>query len=366
MGVFKVFFEVNLQLPKPRNAPVTLWPAVQGTTTDMKKCGVIILNWNGVDLLRRFLPEAARCTIDSDTDLIVADNGSTDGSLQWVAENHPDVLTIDLGENHGFARGYNLAIGQVDYPFVVLLNSDVRVTPGWVRPLLGFMEKTPSAGACQPKIRWLKHPELFEYAGAAGGLIDRNGYPYCRGRVMGSLEEDRGQYDSPGKPVPVAWASGAAMMVRTALYRELGGLDELFFAHMEEIDLCCRMARHGYGVYAVTDSTVYHVGGASLGKENPRKTYLNFRNNLLLLHKNMPPRQGRRLLFRRRLLDTLAWARFVALFKWRHAAAILRAHNDFRHLRRRYTDMPDTDFLHSLPGADRNILLDHYLRRKTQ
>ncbi len=238
----------------------------------MKKLGVIILNWNGLELLRRFLPSASRHTVCDTADLIVADNGSTDDSVAWIRKNHPEVKLIELPENYGFAEGYNRAIAAADYPFITLLNSDVEVTEGWWRPVLSFMESDPSVGAVQPKILSWRDKSSFEYAGAAGGYLDRLGYPFCRGRLFDSVEKDEGQYDGP--PVDVAWASGACMTVRREAYVGLGGLDPKFFAHMEEIDLCCRMLNAGWRVCAVTDSKVYHVGGASLNQGNPRKTYL--------------------------------------------------------------------------------------------
>lgn len=328
-----------------------------------KSLAVIILNWNGIDLLRQLLPVAARCTISDEADLIVADNGSTDGSADWVETNMPGVKVIRLGDNHGFARGYNLAIARADYPYVVLLNSDVEVTPGWTVPLLRRMVEHPGTGACQPKIRSFRARSEFEYAGAAGGLIDRNGYPYCYGRLFSSVETDRGQYDDV-EARPVAWASGAALMVRRDAYLALGGLDEAFFAHMEEIDLCLRMRAAGYDVEAVPASTVYHIGGASLSQGSPRKTYLNFRNNLLLLHKNLPRREGRRMLLRRRLLDTLAFGMFLLKGDTANAGAILRAHRDFRSMRRAYTSFPSDNIWPRLPGTGRNILTDFYIKRK--
>lgn len=296
---------------------------------------VIILNWNGEKLLQQFLPTAVRYTTGDDVELIVADNGSTDSSVEWIRNNYPQVRIIELGENLGFAGGYNKAISMVDSEFVLLLNSDVEVTEGWWQPLLAYMRQHPDVGACQPKIRAYHNKEYFEYAGAAGGLLDRLGYPYCRGRIFDKVEKDEGQYDSA--PAEITWASGAALLVRTAIYKEVGGLDELFFAHQEEIDLCCRMIGAGYKVMVVPSSVVYHVGGASLNQGNPQKTYLNFRNNLLLLHKNLPNREGRRLLFVRRLVDTLAWGVFVVKGDWRNAKAVVRAHNDFRKMRRQYT-----------------------------
>lgn len=335
----------------------------------MKKLSVIILNWNGLDLLKKFIPEASEFTRGEEVDLIVADNGSDDESLKWLKENHPEVKVIALGCNYGFAEGYNRAIeiarpegSDRPYPYTLLLNSDVEVTKGWWQPLLRFMETHQDVGAVQPKIKSYRNKDYFEYAGAAGGYLDRLGYPYCRGRLFDSVERDTGQYD--GKPADVCWASGAALLVRTELYRELGGLDTSFFAHMEEIDLCCRIWGAGYRVCCLPDSEIYHVGGASLSKDNPRKTYLNFRNNLLLLHKNLPVRKGRRMLFFRRLTDTLAFLMFLMKMDFGNVKAVWRAHKDFRKMRRQYNNYPDKDVLTTLPGAKRSILIDYYLLRK--
>lgn len=329
-----------------------------------KKLAVIILNWNGRKLLERFIPDAAANTIGEEADLFVADNGSTDDSLEWLRANHPGVKVIPFPENYGFAEGYNRALEATRYPYTVLLNSDVRVPAGWWQPLLHFMEENPDVAACQPKIRSERQPEMFEYAGAAGGYLDRFGYPYCRGRLFERVERDEGQYDGP--PADVAWASGAALMVRTQDYLDAGGLDADFFAHMEEIDLCCRLLARGRRVCALTDSAVYHVGGASLDQSSPQKTYLNFRNNLLLLHKNLPRRRGRSLLFKRRLLDTLAFGMFLLKGNFSHARAVLKAHGDFRRMRRKYTDLPERDVLSTLPGAGRCIVIDRYLFNKSK
>lgn len=328
----------------------------------MKSLAVIILNWNGEKLLQEFLPAASALTISDRADLYVADNGSTDNSLAWIRANHPEVGIIELGANYGFAEGYNRAIEATRYPYTLLLNSDVMVSPDWWRPLLDFMESHPDVGAAQPKIRSYRIPAMFEYAGAAGGYLDRLGYPYCRGRLFDHVEEDHGQYD--GAPADVCWASGAAMIVRTKTYLSLGGLDPKFFAHMEEIDLCCRMHAAGYRVCALTDCEVFHVGGASLSQGNPRKTYLNFRNNLLLLHKNLPRATGRRKLFVRRLADTLAFMMFLLKGDTGNARAVIKAHSDFRKMRKEYTDFPATDTLSVLPGAKRNIIIDRYLLGK--
>lgn len=327
----------------------------------MKDLAVIILNWNGRKLLEQFLPIASRYSITEDADLIVADNGSTDDSVEWIKTHHPEVKVLSFGENYGFAEGYNRAIEQTQYKYTILLNSDVEVTEGWTLPLLDFMRRNSAVGALQPKIRSWKERSKFEYAGAAGGYLDKLGYPYCRGRLFDSLEEDHGQYD--GKVVDVCWASGAALMVRTDIYLKVGGLDARFFAHMEEIDLCCRIHGAGYRVVTVPDAMVFHFGGASLAQGNPKKTYLNFRNNLLLLYKNMPIKEGRKKLFIRRLYDTLAWGMFMLKFDFKNANAVLKAHNDFRKMKKCYTVHPDKNVLANLPGAERNIIIDYYLKR---
>ena len=320
------------------------------------KLAVIILNWNGRSLLEQFIPAAERFTRGEGVRLIVADNGSTDDSVEWMKANYPQVGLIEFKENYGFAEGYNLAIAETDSEFTVLLNSDVEVTENWFEPLLRFMEEHPEAGACQPKIKSYHDKTKFEYAGAAGGLLDRLGYPYCRGRVFDKLETDRGQYDDA--PAEIAWASGACLMVRRETYLELGGLDSSFFAHMEEIDLCLRMIGSGHGVWYVPGAEVYHVGGASLPKDNPKKTYLNFRNNLLMLHKNMPRREGKRLLFIRRLADTLAFFMFLATLDLPNAKAVLKAHGDYKKMRGAYTKLPEVNYLKNVPGRKRMILLD--------
>lgn len=329
----------------------------------MKKLGVIILNWNGLKLLKEFLPIASRFTFSEEADLIVADNGSTDDSVAWISRNHPEVKIVSFDSNLGFAEGYNKAIEVCEYPFITLLNSDVEVTDGWWRPILDFMESNPDVGSTQPKILSWHDRKKFEYAGACGGFLDRLGYPFCRGRLFNEIEEDRGQYDDV---VPdVTWASGACLTVRRDLYLKLGGLDPKFFAHMEEIDLCCRILNAGYRNCVVTGSKVYHVGGASLSQGDARKTYLNFRNNLLLLHKNLPEKRGRKILFIRRLADTLAFGMFLLKGDIKNARAIIRAHNDFRKMRKDYHLHPEKDFLSTLPGGKCSVVWQHYfLRRK--
>ena len=326
----------------------------------MEKTAVIILNWNGERLLREYLPEVLRTTPENRASVIVADNGSTDGSRELLRRDFPQVEVWEFPENYGFAEGYNVAIARAsEYPTVVLLNSDVAPDPGWIEALQEYMDDHPEVAACQPKLLSYTDPSRFEYAGAAGGFIDRNGYPYCRGRIFDTCETDSGQYDTPLK---VDWATGACLFVRRELYLRVGGLDKAFFAHMEEIDLCWRLRLAGYDIAAVPAATVRHLGGGSLPAENPRKTYLNFRNNLLMLHKNLPDATRGRRLFRRRLLDTLAWAKFMATLDFPNARAVLRAHRDFRRMRRAYTAHPSSDLL-ATPSRP-NILLKYYLQAK--
>ncbi|MDE5808553.1 MAG: glycosyltransferase family 2 protein, partial [Muribaculaceae bacterium] len=319
-------------------------------------------NWNGLRLLKEFLPVASKYTRGEEVDLIVADNGSTDDSVEWLNSNHPEVRVIEFKENFGFAEGYNRAIDQADYKYVTLLNSDVEVTEGWWRPILDFLESHSDAGAVQPKILAYRDRSRFEYAGACGGFLDRLGYPFCRGRLFDYVEEDKGQYDNISPEI--TWASGACLTVRRDIYLKTGGLDPRFFAHMEEIDLCWRILLAGYRNYVVTASTIYHVGGASLSQGNPQKTYLNFRNNLLLLHKNLPKKEGKKVLFTRRLADTLAFGMFIIKGDFANAKAVIRAHNDFRKMRKDYTDHPDKALLSTLPGGNTSAVWQHYALRK--
>lgn len=337
-----------------QNTTAPIFPDVNG-----KKMAVIILNWNGEKLLQRFIPPVFATTVSERVDLIVADNGSTDGSLAWLRGSYPDVKILEFPENYGYAGGYNKALEETRYPYTVLLNSDVETTPGWAETMLDFLTEHPEAGAVQPKILQVKERNRFEYAGAAGGLLDRYGYPYCRGRLFESIETDRGQYDDG--VADIAWASGAAMGVNTALYLQLGGLDRDFFAHMEEIDLCCRMIAAGYRVCALSGASVHHLGGGTLPQGNSRKVYLNFRNNLLLLHKNLPKGRRGRILFVRRLADTLAWAKFMVAGDTANARAILRAHRDFRKMRRNYTATVTDNYMRHIPGADRYVVIERYL-----
>ena len=332
----------------------------------MKPIAVIILNWNGAHLLQRYLPSVVKFTNSDLADVIVADNGSTDSSRELLRTEFPDVKTLLFDQNWGFAEGYNKSIRETGYRYTVLLNSDIRCCEGWLEPLYELMEANPDVGAVQPKL--LKDygegddRQTFEYAGGAGGYIDKHGYPYCRGRIFGDVEEDEGQYD--GEVQDVFWATGACIMVRSEEYLKVGGLDKDFFAHMEEIDLCWRMLNAGFRLCMVPQSKVYHLGGGSLPQGNPRKTYLNFRNNLLLLHKNLPVKDGKKTLFIRRLYDTLAIVQSLLTGHVADAKAIVKAHNDFKKMRNNYTQHPEKNLLKATPEGRRNIIVDYYLRRR--
>ena len=296
----------------------------------MKKVSVVILNWNGVGMLQKFLPGVIKYSQGEGVEVCVADNGSTDESVVWLQTYCPDVRLIVLDKNYGFADGYNMALQQVEAEYVVLLNSDVEVTPHWLDPLMEYMDAHPEVAACQPKIRSERNKALFEYAGASGGYLDKYGYPFCRGRIFDVVEEDKGQYDTVQ---PIFWATGAALFIRLKDYREAGGLDGRFFAHMEEIDLCWRLRSRGRGIVCIPQSTVYHVGAATLKKENPRKTFLNFRNNLLMLYKNLPKKELKRVMFLRGVLDGIAALVFLLKGEKEAARAVLQARKEFKRIR---------------------------------
>ena len=296
----------------------------------MKKVSVVILNWNGAAMLQKFLPGVIKYSQGEGVEVCVADNGSTDESVVWLQTHCPDVRLIVLDKNYGFADGYNKALEQVEAEYVVLLNSDVEVTPHWLEPMVAYMDAHPEVAACQPKIRAERNKEYFEYAGAAGGYIDKYGYPFCRGRIFDIVEKDQGQYDTVA---PIFWATGAALFIRLEDYREAGGLDGRFFAHMEEIDLCWRLRARGRGIVCIPQSVVYHVGAATLKKENPRKTFLNFRNNLLMLYKNLPEKELKKVLLVRALLDWVAAFVFLLKADGKNFRAVIQARKEFSHMR---------------------------------
>lgn len=331
----------------------------------MKKVSIIILNWNGSKLLRKYLPSVVQYTDGDIADVIVADNGSTDESLQILREEFPTVRVIAFDQNHGFAKGYNLAISHIDTPYCLLLNDDVRVTEHWLEPMLEYMEAHPEVGAMQPKLLSDRCQQSFEYAGACGGFLDRFGYPFCRGRIFDTTENDHGQYDDVAR---IMWATGACLMMRTDVYSKAGGLDELFFAHMEEIDLCWRVRNLGYDIVCLPQSKVYHYGGGSLAMGNPRKTKLNFRNSLLMLYKNLPRSRRRSVIVKRLLLDGVAAINFLLHGEVMQVKAIWDAHREasamyrstYRHLAGNTTQKKD---IQTFGEEKLNILIEYYLKR---
>jgi GT2 family glycosyltransferase len=332
----------------------------------MTNLAVVILNWNGEHYLRKFLPSVIRNSDVAGTEIIVADNGSTDNSISCLRNEFQGVRIIELKENYGFARGYCKALEQITAKYFLLLNSDVEVTPGWLVPLIAAMEEDPGRGACMPKILSYSQPEYFEYAGASGGFIDRLGYPFCRGRILSVLEKDEGQYDDTRN---IFWASGACMLVRASAYEKAGGLDGEFFAHMEEIDLCWRLHRTGNTICVVPASVVFHVGGGTLPNNTPRKLYLNYRNNLFLLFKNLPLVQLIPVVIIRMALDGMSALVYLLQGSGKFFAAVLRAHGAFYRripllitMRRRMGGTMKTRMFKEIyPGS---ILFHFFVKRK--
>ena len=317
------------------------------------KTAVVILNWNTEDFLRKFLPGLLHSVAKvEDAEVIVADNDSCDDSMLVMHEVFPQVRTIQIEKNLGFTGGYNRAFKEIDCEYFVLINSDIEVTDNWLQPLVDWMDAHPECGACAPKLHSWQDRDMFEYAGAAGGYIDALGYPFCRGRILKRLDKDKGQYDIPAD---VLWATGACLLVRSKVYKKLGGLDERFFAHMEEIDLCWRMQLEGWKVTVVPQSVVYHVGGGTLPATSPFKTLLNFRNNLLMLENNLAKtyalklykegysaakaagkglREANRLISLRRILDSFACLAYMLSGKWKLAEAVEQASAEYLKLRK--------------------------------
>ncbi len=295
------------------------------------KIAVVILNWNGVALLKKFLPSVVE--FSPEATVYVADNASTDDSVAFVRSNFPTVQIVENKGNFGFAKGYNEALQHIEADIFALVNSDVEVTQNWLQPIIKTFENEPNTAVIQPKLLDFKNKAYFEYAGAAGGFIDKYGYPYCRGRIFDTIEKDNGQYDDE---IEIFWASGACFFIRSAVYQEMNGFDDDFFAHQEEIDLCWRIINKGYTIKYNSNSVVYHVGGATLDQGNPKKTYLNFRNSLLMLVKNVPKNSLFFILFFRLILDGIAGLRFISQGKWSHFTAILKAHFSF------YCSIPNT------------------------
>lgn len=290
------------------------------------KVAIVILNWNGRQMMEQYLPSVVRYSADAE--IIVADNSSTDDSIAWLASNYPQISIIRLEDNYGFAGGYNRALAQVDSEYYLLLNSDVEVTEGWLSPLMAAMEQYKEVVACQPKLLSYVEKDKFEYAGGAGGHLDRYGYPFCRGRIFDSMEQDKGQYNEPEE---IFWATGACLLIRSAAFWKVGGFDERFFAHNEEIDLCWRLQQAGGRIFCFPESHVYHLGGGTLSASNPRKTFLNFRNNLTMLWKNLPQRELRKVMRIRFFLDHIAALKTLLLDgNLKEAQAILAGRRAFK------------------------------------
>lgn len=298
----------------------------------MRKLAIVILNWNGAKMLRQYLPTVLENSVG---DVIVADNASIDGSVSMLLTEFPQVRNIILEQNFGFAEGYNRALAQLSgYEYFLLLNSDVEIRQQrWDEPMIRYMDAHPECAACQPKLLSLLEPDCFEYAGGAGGYMDKYGYPFCRGRVLGTIERDEGQYDDI---IPLMWATGAALMVRASDWRESGGLDARFFAHMEEIDLCWRLRTMGKSIVCVSDSVAYHLGGATLNQGNPRKTFLNFRNNLLMLYKNLPDDELKHVMRVRTVLDFIAAIQFLVKLDFQNFMAVFRARKEYGEIKDDY------------------------------
>lgn len=328
------------------------------------RTAVVILNWNGEKFLNQFLPVLLQNTQLPDVDIYVADNASTDNSLSLLKEKFPTIKTVLLDTNYGFAGGYNKALAQIKADYFVLLNSDVEVTENWLQPLLNYMNENKDVAACQPKIKSFYNRDYFEHAGASGGFIDFLGFPFCRGRVVGTAEEDRGQYDTV---IDVFWATGACLLIRSELYNQVGGLDDEFFAHMEEIDLCWRLRSRGFRIVCIPQSVVYHVGGGTLHVEHPHKTYLNFRNNLLMLYKNLPQKSLSNIMRWRKLFDYAAAFQLFVTGKPQNAKSVFKARKDFKKMLPGFVDKrienlslaTRTDFPEMLR---KSIVIEYYLK----
>ena len=330
----------------------------------MKKTAVVILNWNGRSMLERYLPSVVENT-GGEAEIIVADNGSTDDSMSFLSENYPHVRIITLDQNYGFAEGYNKALAQVDATYYVLLNSDIEVDGNWLTPLVAFMDSHSEVAACQPKLLSAVGHDKFEYAGAAGGFIDRYGYPFCRGRLFDTIEKDKGQYDDQRE---IHWATGACLLVRSEDYWRVGGLDGRFFAHCEEIDFCWRLRLTGRKIYCVPESKVYHFGGGTLPQGNSRKTFLNFRNNLTMLYKNLPEGELQHVMRVRWWLDYIAaFQTLICNGNVGDFKAIYRGRRAFRRWRKDFVADRQKLQQHSVlqhPTVSMSIVWQYYVRRK--
>jgi GT2 family glycosyltransferase len=329
------------------------------------KVAVVILNFNGKYFLEKFLPAIISNSLPHQ--VIIADNGSSDDSLSFLQKNYPSVQVVENGGNYGYAEGYNRSLQKLDADYFVLLNSDVEVTENWISPVIGLMEKDKQIAACQPKILDYKNRNLFEYAGASGGFIDKYGYPFCRGRVFNTMEEDKAQFNDARE---IFWATGACLFVRASAFRQVGGFDGAYFAHMEEIDLCWRLKNFGHKIYVEPASVIYHIGGGTLNKLSKRKTFLNFRNNLTTLTKNHPPKRLFLKIIYRMILDGVAAFKFLFDGQPKHFFAVIRAHfNYYAWLpkilkeRKKLKNTPGFRFSHSFIYKG-NVVVDYFIHKK--
>lgn len=320
------------------------------------KIAVVILNWNGEVLLERYLPSVMQYS--DGADIYVADNASTDGSIAFLKENYPTIKIVQNSVNGGFAKGYNDALKHIKADIYCLLNSDIKVSKDWLEPIKLAFNTIPEASIIQPKILDLLREDHFEYAGAAGGFIDKLGYPFCRGRIFQALEKDEGQYNDT---LEIFWAAGACMFIKSSVFHEINGFDEDYFAHQEEVDLCWRAKNLGYKAFYIGASKVYHLGGSTLSNMNPKKTYLNFRNSLYSITKNLPRRKAFSIIFIRLLLDAIAGVRFIFLWKPRHCIAIIHAHFSFyKNFRKMYKKREKKNFIEKY-YTTKSIVWSHFV-----
>ncbi len=327
------------------------------------KTAIVILNWNGKHFLEQFLPSVVKFSQGIENEIIVADNGSSDDSIIFLKTKFPEVKILAFEKNYGFTGGYNKALFQIDADYFVLLNSDIEVTENWLKRPTELLDSDPNIAAVAPKIKAFHNKTMFEYAGAAGGFIDKYGYPFCRGRILGEIEADTGQYDDE---CDIAWASGACMFVRASLYKSEGGLDDDFFAHMEEIDLCTRLKNRGFNLKYTSQSVVYHVGGGTLPNNNPRKLFLNYRNNLLFLYKNLPKKHLLVKIFSRMVLDGLSAIVYLLKFQFAYFAAVWKAHISFYKMLPNFKQKRRTAKSENKPiGIDfnRSIVWNYYVKK---
>ncbi|NQU81868.1 MAG: glycosyltransferase family 2 protein [Bacteroidetes bacterium] len=331
----------------------------------MYKIAIVILNWNGREFLERFLPGVVRHSSSSGMKIIVADNGSSDDSVEFIRNKFKKVEIIELDKNYGFAGGYNKAFEKINSEYYILLNSDVEVSENWIEPIIKKMDNDPVVAAAMPKILSYQNRSKFEYAGAAGGFIDKWGYPFCRGRILNNIEPDNNQYNDS---IEIFWASGACLFIRSKIFHDAGGFDDDFFAHMEEIDLCWRIKNLGYKIYCYPCSQVYHIGGGTLPNETPSKIFLNFRNSLWLLLKNLPAKKLYHVLSIRRILDGLAVMKFYLTLDWRKGNAIFKAHlSYYKHFRKMKQKRKSADFKNKdMPSSvyKKSILISYFLKKK--